>query len=523
MTTETEVVIVGAGAAGSMYAAILAEAGRSVTVLEGGPPWQLTDLYSSQAWARRLKWAEPHVEEQPGDSLWFNFNAGRGYGGAALHHFGVWPRFHEEDFKEFSLYGKGLDWPIEYKDLRPFYDRVQADIGIAGDAEAEIWRPDGDPYPLPPVPRFAQGEMLTKGFELRDMHVAPVPVAVLTRPYKGRSACLWDGWCEAGCPIGALGNPLVEYIPRAVRAGAVLQPHSRVTRILTDKNGRRATGVEYFDAQGDGQGERHELHAEFVVLAAFGIENCRILLNSASDRHPDGLANSSGLVGSYVMSHASANLFGMFDAETQNHMGLNGGQIINQDRFGKFRKDGPFGSRHFIGGLAVKPNDLLGIAMTRADLFGAKLDNFMHRAVRHMANMVTVSEDQPLRGNRIELSRHKDRHGFPRARIVYQISPDAQALWHDGVAEGKEILAAAGATEIWNGPRGAQHIIGGTLMGERPAESVTNKYSQTHDVDNLFIGGAGVFPTASAANPTFTLHATSMMSAEFLRDNYDSL
>ncbi|HJP38276.1 MAG TPA: GMC family oxidoreductase [Gammaproteobacteria bacterium] len=519
MNSATEVIIVGAGAAGSVYAAILAEAGRSVTVLDGGPPWQLTDLYSSQSWARRLKWAEPHAEEHAGDSLWFNFNAGRGYGGAALHHFGVWPRYHEADFKESTLYGRGLDWPLEYQDLRPYYDRVQADIGIAGDAEAEIWRPDGDPYPLPPVPRFAQGDILQKGFELRDMHTAPVPMAVLTRPYKGRNACLWDGWCEAGCPIGALGNPHVEYIPRALQAGAVLQPYSRVTRVLMDKRGRRATGVEYFDQQG----ERHTLHAEFVVLAAFGIENCRILFNSASAPHPDGLANSSGLVGAYVMSHTSANLFGMFDADTQNHMGLNGGQIINQDRFGKTRKNGPFGSRQFIAGLAVKPNDLLGIAMTRADLFGSKLDDFMHRAARNLTNMVTISEDQPLRSNRVELSGNKDAHGFSLARIVYQTSPDAKALWRDGVAEGKEILAAAGAKEIWNSPQGAQHIMGGTIMGKRSDESVTNKYSQTHDIDNLFIGGAGVFPTSSAANPTFTLHATSMMSAAYLRDNFDSL
>lgn len=519
MKTGTQIAIVGAGAAGSVYAAVLAEAGKAVTVLEAGPPWNASDLYSSQLWARRLKWATPHVEEHTGDSLWINLNAGRGYGGAALHHFGIWPRFHEADFKTFSLYGKGLDWPLEYKDLRPYYDRVQADVGIAGDAQAEIWRPDGDPYPLPPVPRFAQGELLKKGFERQGMHVAPVPAAVLTRPYKGRPACLWDGWCEAGCPIGALANPLVEYLPRAVRAGAVLQPHSRATRVLMDATGRRAVGIEYFDAQG----ARHELRADCVVLAAFGVENCRILLNSASDRHPDGLANSSGLVGAYVMSHASANLFGMFATDTENHLGLNGGQIINQDRFGKVRKNGPFGSRQFIGGLAVKPNDLLGIAMTRADLFGSNLDDFMRRAVRGMGSMVTVGEDQPLRSNRVELSAARDALGFPGARVVYEIGPDTLALWHDGIAEGKKILAAAGAKEIWNGPRGAQHLIGGTIMGERPAASVTNRFSQTHDVDNLFIGGAGVFPTASAANPTFTLHATSMMGAEYLRDHSDAL
>lgn len=511
---STGVVIVGAGAAGSVYAAILAEAGQSVTVLETGPAWQPADLYSSQTWARRLKWAEPHVDEATRDSLWVNLNAGRGYGGAALHHFGVWPRFHEDDFKEQSLYGKGLDWPLEYRDLQPYYDRVQADIGLSGDATAEIWRPPGDPYPLPPVPRFAQGEILAKGFAARDMHVAPVPVAVLTRPYKGRPACIWDGWCEAGCPTGALGNPLVEYLPRAVRAGATLRANSHVTRVLTNRRGR-ATGVEYFDAQG----ARRELLADAVVLAAFGIENCRILLNSVADSHPDGLANSSGLVGAYIMSHSSANLFGMFNQNTQNHMGLNGGQIINQDGFSKLRKGGPFGSRHFIAGLAVKPNNLLGIAMTRADLFGAELDAFMQRATRHMTNMVTVGEDQPQRENRVELGRQKDAYGFPTARVVYRTSADGMGLMNEGIEEGRQILAAAGANETWNGPKGAQHILGGTIMGERPDASVTNRYSQTHDVDNLFIGGAGVFPTSSAANPTFTLHAVAMMGAEYLRDH----
>lgn len=518
MADSTDVIVVGAGAAGSVYAAVLAEAGRSVTVLEGGPPWQLSDLYSSQTWGRRLKWTLPHVEEATRDSLFFNYNAGTGYGGAALHHFGVWPRFHEDDFKVQSLYGRGLDWPIEYDDLRPYYDRVQSDIGMSGDAEAEIWRPPGEPYPLPPVPRFAQGEILAKGFAANDMHVAPVPVAVLTRPYKGRAACIWDGWCEAGCPIGALGNPLVEYIPRATKAGAELRANCHVTRVLTDAKGRRATGVEYIDADG----ERHELNADAVVLAAFSIENVRLLLNSATDEHPDGLANSSGLVGAYIMSHASANLFGMFDEDTENHMGLNGGQLICQDAFGKVRENGPFGSRHFIAALAMKPNDLLGIAMTRADLYGGKLDAFMRRAVRNMTNMVTVAEDQPQRANRVELSTQRDAHGVPQARIVYATSADCMALWNEGVEEGKRILEAAGADEIWSGPKGSQHIMGGTVMGADPEASVTNRYSQTHDVANLFIGGPGVFPTSSVANPTFTLHALAMMGAEHLQEEFES-
>jgi choline dehydrogenase-like flavoprotein len=516
---KVEVVIVGAGAAASVYAAILAESGRSVTLLERGPPWKLTDLYSSQLWARRLKWALPHVEEMTQDSLWFNLNAGRGYGGAALHHFGVWPRYHEEDFKLASEYGKGLDWPFEYQDLRPYYDKVQEDVGIAGDAEAEIWRPPSDPYPLPPVPRFRQGELLAKGFAALDMNIAPVPMAVLTKPYKGRAACIWDGWCEAGCPTGALANPLVEYIPRAEKAGATLQAHSAVTRILTDASGKRATGVEYFDARG----ERHELHADVIVLTAFTVENCRILLNSATDKHPDGLANSSGTLGRYIMSHPAANLFGMFDENVQNHMGLNGGQLINQDRFEKTASKEAFGSRQFIAGLAVKPNDILGISMTRPDLFGQKLDQFMLRAARGMAAMVTINEDQPLRDNRVELSGRKDKYGYPMARVSYTTSPDGMALWSEGVEEGKRVLEASGAKEIWNGPKVAQHIMGGTIMGEKANKSVTNAWSQAHEIKNLFIGGPSLFPTSSCANSNFTVHAVAMMSAEYLSENFSSI
>src|SRR6186713_1765542 len=209
-----DVVIVGAGAAGAVFAAILAEAGKSVVILERGPDRTLSHLYSSQIWARRLKSGAPVVDRGP-DRIWHNFNSGHGTGGAAIHHYAVWPRFAEADFKRRSIQGRGLDWPFEYTQLRKFYDDVQADVGVAGDAAQELWRPPGDPYPLPPLETTRQGDVLKRGFAELGLRTAPIPVAILTRPYKGRAPCLYDGWCDAGCPIGALANPLVSYLARA--------------------------------------------------------------------------------------------------------------------------------------------------------------------------------------------------------------------------------------------------------------------------------------------------------------------
>ncbi len=514
---KVDAVIVGSGAASSVYAALLAEAGKSVVVLEKGTARKLEDLYSSQIWARRLKWASPHMVEDSRDSIWYNFNAGHGYGGAAIHHYGVWPRYHPEDMKEFSLYGKALDWPFEYDVLRPWYDRVQSDVGMSGDAEKEIWRPAGDPYPLPPVLVSNHGNVLAKGFAAMDMHTSPIPIAVLSQPYKGRQACIWDGWCDAGCPTGALANPLVVYFPRALKAGLVMKSDSHVTRVLTDLKGERATGVEYFDSDGN----RHEQLAALVVLGAFTIENPRILLNSATTRHESGLANSSGMVGKYLMSHPSVTVFGMFDEEMQNYLGTTGGQLFNQDRFPK--EKGAFGSQQWEIALALKPNDLLGIAMSRADLFGDELHEFMREASRGMSSMVAVIEDLPLAENRIELADQKDKYGMRLAKAIHSWHPETRKLWDDTAKEGMQIVKAAGAKDAWHSPPGGQHIMGGTIMGLDPASSVTNENAQCHDIPNLVLGGGGIFPTSSCVNSTYTIHAMAMKSAQHLVENWGTI
>ncbi|MEM9529729.1 MAG: GMC family oxidoreductase [Pseudomonadota bacterium] len=518
MADRYDAIVVGSGAAGSNMAARLAAGGKRVKILEAGTARGNEHLVSSTLWARRLKWTGEPVLEDGANPVGHVFNAGRGVGGSAMHHYAVWPRFHAEDFECRTRYGRGLDWPISYDDLQPYYDRVQAESGISGDAAQETWRPPGEPYPMPAVPLFAQGEIIRRGFKVLGMDTAPLPLAVTSTSYNGRRPCIWDGWCDAGCPIGALANPVTIDLPKATEAGAELDTDTQVVRILTSDDGTRATGVEAVGPAG-----RREIFADVVVLAAFSVQNPRLMLASATAQHPEGLGNSSGTLGRYIMTHPAGLIYGLFDEPTLPYMGAFGGQLVNQDNYGKesHAATGAFGSYQWMIAQAVKPNDLLGIATTRVDLFGQALHDFMQRAAQGFATMTAVVEDMPVAENRVQLSRdEKDAHGVPLAQVTHTTDPSSKALWDQVLIEGQEVFKAAGAKEVWTGPQGAMHIMGGTIMGDDPKKSVTNSFGQTHDLNNLVVAGPGLFPTSGGVNPTFTVHALTARSADHLLANW---
>ncbi len=509
----------GSGASGSLLAAKLSQAGKRVVVLEGGPERSSADLYSSQIWARRVKWFGPPTETGGADAIAVNFGSGWGTGGAALHHYAVWLRRHSDDFDMKTHFGQGLDWPISYEDLRPYYDQIQSEIGISGDADAEAWRPLGEPYPMPPRRVFRQATLIAEGFSKLGLRTSPLPMAINSVEYKERPACVYDGWCDAGCPILALGNPLAVYLPQARKAGATIRHNSCVTRVLMNGKGDRASGVEYYDSED----QRHVQQAKVVILAAYSFQMPRILLNSATSKYPDGLANSSGLVGKYMMTHTSGNVYGLFHEETENYRGTVGGQLLSQEDYTKDTHRGYVNSSQWLIANALKPNDLLGVVNTRPDLFGDELHKFMRTAAKHLATMTFVGEDLPEAHNRLILNTEtKDRYGFALATVKHDFGPNDIRCYEAGMKKGQEIIKAAGAYEVWASGRVRMHAMGGVIMGNERQSSVANSYGQSHDVPNLFVAGPCLFPTSAAVNPCFTIHAVTLRAAGHMIDKWSA-
>jgi choline dehydrogenase-like flavoprotein len=518
---KVDVVIVGAGASGSVYAAVLAKAGKKVVLLESGPDWQLGDLISSDFWGRRVKPAGPPFLLEGKNPYGYVYQAGWGVGGAALHYFANFPRLMPNDFKVKSTYGKGLDWPIDYADIAPYWDKVADDVGVSGDAKAEeIWRPAGKPYPMPPMKTFPGGDAWKKGFAAVGLRLTPAAVGINSTDYKGRPACIYDGWCHVGCPIGALSNPLVTYLGDARKAGAEVRAHATVTRVLTSADGKRVTGVEYFDAKK----EKQVQEASIVVLAAWSAQNPRLMLNSATDKHPNGLANASGFLGKYLTAHFSSGTSAMFDEDLQPYMGTIAAQYFSYDLYDKnaHKDKGAFGSTFMVAGSAQRYSALGGVANSRVDLFGADLAAFMKRAARGYTRIGAFGEEMPVIDNRVELASDKDEFGMPLGKITHSFNDDAVALFNANFDKGLEIAKATGAKEVWSN-KGAMptiHLMGGTIMGHNANDSVTDSYGATHEIPNLWVAGPGIFPTSGAPNPTYTIFALSLRGAENLAKNW---
>jgi choline dehydrogenase-like flavoprotein len=245
------------------------------------------------------------------------------------------------------------------------------------------------------------------------------------------------------------------------------------------------------------------------------VQSVRILLSSATEQHA-APGNHSDKLGRYLMTHPAATIFGLFDEETYPHQGVSAGQLLSHHEYDHKAAAGGFGSSQWMIAHAIKPHDLLGYGTARPDITGAELKPWLKQAARHLGNMTLVCEDIALPENRITLSGTVDRDGIPYAHTHHDLAPAAASRWVQRMSEGEEILRAAGAREIWSGPRIGMHIMGGAVMGDDPSESVTDAYGRVHDTDNLYVAGPALFPSSGAVNPTFTLTAIASRQADHL-------
>jgi choline dehydrogenase-like flavoprotein len=324
MTTPVDVLIIGAGASGAAVAWSLAETKMHILCLEQGD-WMKPSEYPSTArdWEarqfddfhispnRRARETDYPINDSGSPIKIANFN---GVGGGTVLYAGHFPRFHPSDFRVRTLDGVADDWPIDYATLEPFYaenDRVMGVSGLAGDPAY----PPHEPM-MPPLPLGKSGTALARGLNNLGWHWWPSDSAIASVEYEGRAKCINLGHCTSGCAQGAKASTDITYWPAAIRAGVELKTRCRVREITTNEHGM-ASGVVYYDAEG----VEHFQPAEVVVLACNAVGTARILLNSASAAFPNGLANSSGLVGKNLMFHPYARIAGWFDEELDGHRG----------------------------------------------------------------------------------------------------------------------------------------------------------------------------------------------------------
>ena len=374
-------------------------------------------------------------------------------GGAALHYYANFPRLLPTDFRIRSEHNRAHDWPIAYEDVAPFYDKVARDTGLSGDAKAEErWRPPGEAYPMPPMKTFRNGDIWLKGFEAVGIPMVPAPVGMNSVEFNGRPACLYDGWCHVGCPIGALANPQVTYLGDARQAGAEVRAFSTVTRILTNEAGSRVTGVEYCDDKQQKQVQQAERGAARRCSLA---QNAR-LAAQFGDRQACQRSRQRQWPGWAVHDdvHHVASTWGMFDEDIKNHMGTIAVQYMSYQNYPKTSHPGAFGSSFITAGFALKTTDL---ANSRGDLFGVELADYMKRAARHLAGIKAFGEEQPNMENRVELTSAKDEFGMPLGRPgLHSYGADAVQRAVECQPRGRAARSPgrAGAKVAWVGPAG---------------------------------------------------------------------
>jgi choline dehydrogenase-like flavoprotein len=532
MAWSADVVVVGSGVAGSLVAARLAGAGLKVLILEAGPRVDRAAAleqyrgalikipespYPDKPFAPRPKSDDPdHYYVQDG-SFKFGSTYLRQVGGTTWHWLGTTLRFVPDDFRLHSRFGVGVDWPLSYDDLEPWYCEAESELGVAGDPKAALDARRGRPYPLPQIPLSYADQRVAAALKGTPHKVEATPQARNSRPYDNRPTCCGSGSCIPICPIQAKYDA-TSHVAKAERAGATLVAEAIVTRVEVGSDGRIAA---LHVKRPDGSEDRAV--GKVYVIAAHGIETPKLLLQSRSEKRPGGVANSSDQVGRNLMDHPSQLNWALAPELLGAFRGPLSTAGIESPRSGNWRADHAafriqFDNRGWewpAGTPESTVRDLL-----KRGLRGAALDRALAERTSREIDIVAMVEQLPYPGNRIvpDFDR-RDALGIPRPRITYSIDDYSKKALEHGRRIAKEIGAALKVTEMHHGEEivAAGHVIGTYRMGLDPRRSVVDADQRAHDHPNLFLLGSGVFPTSAASNPTLTIAALALRSVGAIR------
>jgi len=507
---EVDVVIVGSGAAGGVIAKELAEAGMSVVILEAGSSRHpQKDFASDELTMKNLGWQETRLVDGSHPLTLGHNNSGRGVGGGTLHWTGVMLRFHASDFETRSRDGVGEDWPISYEDLAPYYDKIERDIAVSGPLHFP-WGEFHGPYPYPERDALSPNAyMFMRGCETLRIPSAATPLAILSAPFEDRPPCINRGFCNQGCMPNAKFSTLIVHIPKAVRAGAEILSDCMVTQVVMGDDGL-AKGVIFVH-----EGKEYEQKARLVILASYVVETPRLLLNSADSRYPDGLANSSGYVGKCIMPHSSHDVYAKFEDEIRLYKGTP--VLASTQHYYETVEARGFARGYTIHAHGARPVSFVQGIMksTEGPVWGEKLRE-VALDYNFYGRLTMVGEVLPDLGNTVTLSEEKDEYGLPRPLVTFSYGSNDLRLIDHAVESMSSILKAAGGKVEYVVPDTA-HLMGGCRMGNDPASSVVNSYGQTHDIPNLFVCGAATYVTSGGGNPTETVMALALRTADYIK------
>jgi choline dehydrogenase-like flavoprotein len=558
---EYDVIIVGSGAGGGMATKILSEAGLSIALVEAGPhfdpanPDQMTQMkwpYESprrgggttrffgdydQAYGGWDIEGEPYSQVGDSDFKWFR---SRMLGGRTNHWGRISLRFGPDDFKKKSIDGLGEDWPITYDDIKPYYDKVDKLIGVFGTKENLLNDPDGFFLP-PPKPRLHE-LFYTKAARTSNVKVIPSRLSILTKRINNeRGVCFYCNQCARSCMAYAdFSSGSVLIFPAQKSGGQIdMYVNSMVRTVTTNEEGK-ATGVSFINKEDK---QEYKLKGKVVVLAASACSSARILLNSKSKQHPNGLGNSSDLVGKYLHDSTGGDMMAfipeLIDRKTYNEDGVGGMHVYSP--WWLDNKDLDFARGYHIevwGGLGAPSygtgfnvnsyNKFFGL--NKAGGYGNILRSDMKKYYGSTIGLSGRGESIAQKSNYCEIDPEKvDKYGVPVLRFNYKWTDNEikQAKHMQDTFE--EIIHNMNAVPMWNKPGKESnyglnkpgqiiHEVGTTRMGNDPKNSVVNQYEQLHDVSNVFVVDAGPFVSQADKNPTWTIMALAWRSSEYIID-----